>query len=521
MKKAIIIGGGPAGLTAAYELLKKTDIKPIIFELDSSLGGISRTIEYKGNRIDIGGHRFFSKSERVVNFWLDIFPLQGSPSKDDILLGRKIPLSNKKNAPDPEKTDSVMLLRNRLSRIFFLRKFFNYPISLNLETIKKLGLVRILKIGFSYIKIKITPIKNENTLEDFYINHFGKELYQIFFRDYTEKIWGIPCSQINADWGAQRVKGLSIKKAVFHALKKIFFVNKINSSSIETSLIESFFYPKFGPGQIWMQLAQKIEDAGGEIYLEHEVIGFESHNNKVDQVTVRNLKNDNLQTISADYIFSTMPIKDLINCFTKVPEEVREISSKLEYRDFITVGLLLNELNIKNKTKVKTINQLIPDTWIYIQEPNIKMCRLQIFNNWSPYMLADINKAWIGLEYVCSEQDNLWQKSNSEMIQFGIDELIKMNIISQDKVVDSTVIKVKKAYPSYIGAYNQIGGVRDYLNGFENLFCIGRNGMHRYNNMDHSMLTAIVAVDNIVQKIKSKDNIWKVNTENDYHESRG
>lgn len=520
-KTAIIIGAGPAGLTAAYELLEKTDFKPIIFEASGDIGGISKTVNYKGNRIDIGGHRFFSKSDKIMNWWFNFFPLQGKEAKDDLLLNRKIVLSNKEDAPDPEEVDLVMLFRNRLSRIYFLKKFFDYPISLKLETIKNLGILRTIKIGFSYIKIRLFPIKKEASLEDFYINRFGRELYKTFFKEFTEKLWGVPCKKIKADWGAQRIKGLSITKAIKHALRSILTKNpQAVGRGVETSLIDSFYYPKLGPGQLWERVAQKIKDRGGEIKLNHQLIGLSGTENEVTSVRIKDLENNRATNLSADYVFSSAPIKDLIDGFDSATPEIKAIATRLEYRDFITVGLLLNKLKINNQTKIKTINSLIPDTWIYIQEPGVKMCRLQIFNNWSPYMVRDLNKVWLGLEYVCSEKDDIWHKNQSEMTNLAILELEKMLIIDKRDVVDSVVVKVKKAYPSYTGVYNRIGEIKSFLNKFENLFCIGRNGLHRYNNMDHSMLTAMMAVDNIQKGIKDKSNIWSVNAEEEYHETK-
>ncbi len=520
-KTAIIIGAGPAGLTAAYELLTKTDIKPIILEADSQVGGISKTIDYKGNLIDIGGHRFFSKSQKVMNWWFNILPLQGRPSQDDLLLKREIILS-KTVAPDigdPEKTDLVMLARNRLSRIFFLKKFFNYPISLDLDTLKNLGAVRIIKIALSYLKVKIYPIKEEQSLADFFTNRFGRELYLTFFKDYTEKLWGVSCEKIKADWGAQRIKGLSITTAIIHTLKKSIFKNNFkNGKKVETSLIENFFYPKLGPGQLWTRVAEIIKERGGEIYLGHEVVKIKKENNRIIEIKTKDIKTNELKSFVSDYFFSSMALKDLLACFSDAPLEIKNIASNLEYRDFITVGLLLDKLKINNQTKIKTLNNLIPDTWIYIQEPNVKICRLQIFNNWSPYLIKDLSKVWIGSEYVCNETDEIWQKNEEEMKSLAIAELEQMGIIDKRDVLDSTVIKIKKAYPSYTGSYSKIKEIQTYLSGFDNLFCIGRNGLHRYNNMDHSMLSAMTAVNNIILGQSDKNNIWNVNAEEIYHE---
>ncbi len=521
-EKAIIIGAGPAGLTAAYELLQRTDIKPIIFEATGDIGGISKTINYKGNRIDLGGHRFFSKSERVMKWWQDILPLQGAPSKDDLILHKNIPLSKDVNAPDPQKQDEVILIRSRLSRIFFLRKFFDYPISLNLKTLQNLGILRIFKIGWSYLTIRLFPIKQEKNLEDFFINRFGKELYLTFFKDYTEKVWRVPCSKIKPEWGAQRIKGLSITKAIIHALKNIFSKDvSIDQKKTETSLIEQFMYPKFGPGQLWEKVAELISEKGGEINLNQKVIGIETNKDKIISVTIRNDKTGNEFKMEGDYFFSCMPVKDLIKAMGEhVPEEVRKISEGLIYRDFVTVGLLLKKMKIKNETKFKTLNNIIPDNWIYIQERDVKVGRLQIFNNWSPYMVKDDNNVWIGLEYFCSEGDELWSMADKDFAEFAIDEFCKIDLIEKEDILDSVVIRMPKTYPAYFGTYNRFNVIREFTDKFENLFLIGRNGMHRYNNQDHSMLTAMTAVENIINNIETKDNIWEVNTEKDYHEEK-
>jgi protoporphyrinogen oxidase len=531
-KKALIIGAGPAGLTAAYELLAKTDIKPVIYELTDKTGGISKTVNYKGNRIDIGGHRFFSKSDRVMEWWLNIMPLQGSPAIDDEILGRNVPISTvsteKKlgstrehlNATDPEQYDEVMLNRNRLSRIFFLRKFFDYPVSLNYNTFKNLGIIRTTKIGLSYLKSSLRPIKDEKSLEDFFINRFGVELYKTFFKDYTEKVWGTPCRDIGADWGYQRIKGLSIKKTVFNAINPQGKHDKsISQKNIETSLIGNFLYPKFGPGQMWEKVAKIVEETGGQIFYKKKVIGINIEGKFVSELIIRDERTGEIEIHNGEYVFSTMPVKDLINAFnSKLPNNVAEIAEGLIYRDFITVGLLLEKLKINNETKNPTLNNIVPDNWIYIQERDIKIGRLQIFNNWSPYMVNDSDKVWIGLEYFCNEGDDLWNMNDNDFIDFAITELSKINIIDPDDVLDSTLIREPKTYPAYFGTYKNFNFIRDFTDKFENLFLIGRNGMHRYNNMDHSMLTAMTAVDNIINDVTSKDNLWKINAEKTYNE---
>lgn len=516
-KTAIIIGAGPAGLTAAYELVTRTDIKPIILELSDKIGGISRTENYKGNRIDIGGHRFFSKSNIVMKWWQNILPIQGAPAKDeldskDLYFKKKLNQKLSKGGPDPEKTDNVLLIRSRLSRIFFLRKFFDYPISINWKTLSALGLVKIIKIGWTYILVRLFPIKEVNSLEDFFINRFGKELYETFFKDYTEKVWGTSCSNISASWGAQRIKKLSISRTIRHAIISIFITSKsVNQKKTDTSLIDQFMYPKLGPGLMWETVATLIIEKGGELVFNAHVVKLDFCNNKISQVIYENLKNK--QIINGDYFISTMPVKHLIKGLgEKVPFKVKMISEGLQYRDFITVGLLLKKL------KIEKSNQKVYDNWIYIQEKEVNIGRLQIFNNWSPYMVADASKIWIGLEYFCNEGDSLWKMEDEQFIKFAIKELQIIDIIDTTDVVDATIIKVPKAYPAYFGTYNQFQEIRNFTDTLENLFLIGRNGMHKYNNQDHSMLTAITAVNNIISEITDKANIWNINLEEDYHE---
>lgn len=521
-KTAIIIGAGPAGLTAAYELVDKTDIKPIILETTADIGGISKTVNYKGNRIDLGGHRFYSKSDRVMQWWRNILPLQGAPSKDDIILGKSIPLSAEANAPDPEKDDHVMLTRSRLSRIFFLGKFFDYPISLTLRTISNLGILCTLKITLSYIKTRFFPIKDEKTLEDFFINRFGREVYSTFFRDYTEKVWGVPCTDIPSEWGAKRVKGLSISKAIIHAVKNVVSKDSsIGQKKVETTLIGQFMYPKLGPGQLWEEVARIVESKGGRLHLQHRVIGLTYQENRVVAVKVENETTGEIKSFESDYFFSTMPVKDLIAAMGElVPPDVRQTAKGLVYREFITAGLLLKKLKIGNQTKIKTINNIVPDNWIYIQEREVKLGRLQIFNNWSPYMVKDKNTVWIGLEYFCTEGDELWNKSDEEFAEFAIDELAKINIIEKEDVLDSVVIRMPKTYPAYFGTYDRFDVIRNFTDRFENLFLIGRKGMHKYDSTDYYMLTAMTAVENIINDVKTKDNIWTVKTEGEYSEEK-
>lgn len=512
-KRVVIIGAGPAGLSTAYELAKSDEFDITVLELESFVGGISRTVNYKNNRMDIGGHRFFTKNERVSNVWHEIMPLQSKPSMDDVLLNRKIELDP--NGADPETSDVVILKRNRVSRIYFIKKFFDYPISMKMRTFINMGFWRTMKAGFGYIGSVIHKRK-ENSLEDFYINRFGKPLYRLFFESYTEKLWGVHPSKLSADWGAQRVKGLSLWKTFTNAITKPFRKNK---KKVETSLIEQFEYPKFGPGQFYSLLAEDVKKKGVKIVYNAEVTKLELDGNNVSKVITKDG-----QSFDADYVVSSMPIKDLFSAIgeDKTSKESFEIATTLPYRDFITVGVLVNKLKIKNKTKIPTLNELVPDTWIYVQERDVTMGRIQIFNNWSPYMVNDpLHTVWIGLEYFCSEGDKMWESKDEDFIAMAIDELVKMGIIeSKEDVIDATRQKVKKAYPAYFGSYDHFDKVRAELDKIQNLYCVGRNGQHRYNNMDHSMLTGLIAADYIKAGQTEKSALWEVNAEKEYHEEK-
>jgi len=508
---AFIIGAGPAGLTAAHELLRHTDIEVIVAEKSGDIGGISKTVNYKGNRIDLGGHRFFSKSDTVMLWWQNIFPLVESP---EIIA---------KNETWPLATDECFLTRERLSRIYYLRRFFDYPVSLNANTIRNLGFRRIVRIGFSYMKARISPRKNEKSLEDFFINRFGKALYETFFKDYTEKVWGIPCSSISAEWGAQRIKGLSVSRVIGHYIKSLFASKKndIAQKDKETSLIDRFLYPKYGPGQLWEKVASLITDQGARLVMHCEFKKLQRDSNgKFTISCFDKINNKELVFNNIDYVFSTATVKDLIAGINDVPAAVRAVSEKLQHRNFITVGLLLNKLNIENSTKIETLNRLIPDNWIYVQEPGVNMGRIQIFNNWSPFMVSDTSKVWLGLEYFCNENDTMWTAGNDSLIGMAVRELSDMGIASSSEVLDATVLRMENTYPVYFGAYEQFGTVREFTDSIPNLFLIGRSGMHRYNNSDHSMLTAITAVQNIISQRNDNANIWEVNTEQDYHEEK-
>ncbi|MBQ8540666.1 MAG: NAD(P)/FAD-dependent oxidoreductase [Clostridia bacterium] len=515
MEKVIIVGAGPAGLTAAYELLKSGgEYCVTVLEESDSIGGISRTVEHNGNRMDIGGHRFFSKDKRVTEWWESIMPLQGVATFDDRLLGRERELSP--DGPDPAKVDRVMLKRQRISRIYYKKKFFDYPITMKPQTFINMGLVSTVKAGCSYLKSTAKKLPEDN-LENFYINRFGKVLYSMFFEGYTEKLWGRHPSQISADWGAQRVKGLSVKEVLKDMVAKL--TGKKGEGKVETSLIEEFSYPKYGPGQLWEVVAEEVEKMGGKIMMNCHVKKIVNDNGRIS--AVQYMENNKARVMECDTLVSTMPIKDLVAGLNGAGDEMTRIASNLPYRDFVTVGLLLDSLNLKNKTKIKTMGNIVPDCWIYVQDTGVKLGRIQIFNNWSPYMVEDVeNKVWIGLEYFCDEGDEFWNMEEKACVDFAVGELIKMGVIRKDAVIrDSHRERVKKAYPAYFDTYYEIDKLIDYLNTIPNLFCIGRNGQHRYNNMDHSMVTAFEAVKNIVSKNDDKSNIWSVNTEKEYHET--
>ncbi len=535
---AVIAGAGPAGLTAAYELLKRTDIKPIVFEATGAIGGIAQTVNYKDNRIDIGGHRFFSKSQRVMDWWFNILPLQGAPAADTQAKAHTIEYATealldylctgcapdsaslegtrlRRGAPDPALEDEVMLQRPRLSRIFYRRRFFPYPLQISIRVFRQLGLCNTVLVGASYLKAKLRPLKDETFLDAFFINRFGKRLYQTFFKDYTEKVWGIPCSKIRADWGAQRIKGLSLLAALRAACKDLFTSGeKRDMQARETSLITRFFYPKLGPGQMWETVAAHIRRCGGEVHLNQPVDGVQLAHGQVVAAIVGG------ERVPCDYFFSTMPIRQLMRVMDPPPPEpVAEIARGLLYRDFLTVGLLLSKLHVHEQGMA--LAERLPDNWIYVQEGDVQVGRIQCFNNWSPYLVADPdNTVWIGLEYFVNQGDALWEMSDEALVALGTQELVRIAFIEAEDVLDGCVTRMEKAYPMYYGTYHRLPELQQWVTGVTNLFLVGRNGMHRYNNQDHSMLTAMTAVDNLVEGRTDSANLWEVNVERVYHEEK-
>ncbi|HVT99006.1 MAG TPA: NAD(P)/FAD-dependent oxidoreductase, partial [Acidobacteriaceae bacterium] len=477
MKTAVIIGAGPAGLTAALEFLRRSGVRPIVLEATQRIGGISCTICHNGNRIDIGGHRFFSKADRVMDWWTDLLPIAstGNDSESHTLRYQNRERTVSAGMDAATDPDLVMLVRPRKSRIYFLRSFFDYPLALNAQTLRQLGLGRTFRIGIGYLRARLFPRRNEKTLEDFLINRFGTELYLTFFKSYTEKVWGVPCNQISAEWGAQRIKGLSLRTAVAHFLKKAFSpktFGDLSQKSTETSLIEKFLYPKYGPGQLWEYVASLVTKKGGEVHLGWRATKLHIEGDRVVSVAARDPWGA-MHTIPADYVFSTMPVRELIHSLdVDVPADVKAIADGLIYRDFITVGLLVDRLTVTEPD-----GGPLKDTWIYIQEPDVLVGRLQIFNNWSPYMVADPDKVWIGLEYFCYETDQLWNMPDDEIARFAIAEVEKIGILRASQVRDSVVVRVPKTYPAYFGTYDRFDEIVRYTDRFENLFMVGRNGM--------------------------------------------
>ena len=511
MKNVIIIGGGPAGLTAAYELLRdgSEEYRVTILEESTVLGGISRTVRYHGNRIDIGGHCFFSKNDTVVKWWSDLMSVQGKPAFDDQVLGREKPLV--KDGPDPQKEDDVMLVRDSVSRICCNKCFYDYPFSMNVNTIKNMGFLTTAKAVFSFLKSAICKLPEDN-LENFYINRFGKVLYSMFLEDYTEKLWGRHPREISADWGSQHVRGLSVRAAV----KDMFsgLTGKKNNENAETAPIKQFWYPKYGPGQFWELVGKKIQEKGGEIRFGHAVQRINTENGKVTSVVCKTA--DGETEISGDIFISSMPVRDLVGGMQDADAEIQRIAGGLQYRDLVTVGLLVKKLNLKNQTNKRTLANIIPDCRLYVADKGAKLSRIQIFNNWSPYMVKKPDETvWIGLEYFCDEGDDFWNMTDEECIAFAVKELRKMGVIEKGVCLDAHREKVRKAYPLYYDTYSELNQVVKFLDGCENLFCVGRNGQHKYNYMDQSMLTAINAAAAIKAGSTDKTSIWNANTENE------
>lgn len=464
MNTVIVIGGGPAGLTAAYELTK-IGVKPIVLEMGARVGGIARTEVFDGYRLDIGGHRFFTKVPEVEAFWHDVLG-------DDLL-----------TCP-------------RLSRIYYNRKFILYPLRFG-DALSKLGVWESFLVLMSYFRSKVFPYRYENTFEEWVSNRFGRRLYRIFFKTYTEKVWGIPCNQLSAQWAAQRIQNLSLPRAVMGALFGARGVRNVKS------LIEEFHYPRLGPGMLWERTQQLIERWGGEVRLNAEVVKVLHRDSKAIGVVARS--NGREETIEADAIVSSMPISELIaRLDPPAPQDVREGASQLTYRDYFTVGLIVKQAD------------LFPDNWIYIHAPEVKVGRIQNFKNWSPGMVPDASKTFLGLEYFCNAGDDLWQMTDDDLVELGTRELETMGLAKAADVERGFIVRQLKTYPVYTGEYKEyLERIRGFLDSMPNLQTVGRNGLHMYNNQDHSMLTAMLAVKNLQGE---QHDVWSVNVERAYHE---
>jgi protoporphyrinogen oxidase len=466
---AVVIGAGPAGLTAAYYLVRRNKAVTIL-EQDRQVGGLARTVEYKGFRFDIGGHRFFTKVGPVRDLW-------------HAMLGRD------------------MLKRPRLSRIFYRGSFFDYPLK-PLNALRGLGIFEAIRVVLSYVWIRLRPIRPEVSLEDWVSNRFGRRLYGIFFKTYTEKVWGIPCDRIGAQWAAQRIKGLSLVTAVINML---FKPRGAGDGQIKT-LIDEFEYPRLGPGMMWEAFQADIQGRGGQLYLGAKVRRLRHENGRMTDVE---FERGGVRTVvPADLVLSTMPLRELVESLSPAaPAEIREAAASLKYRDFLTVALILDTPTA------------FPDNWIYVHDERVKLGRIQNFKNWSPEMVPDPSKTCLGLEYFCFEGDGLWTMTDAELIALGARELDAIGLLKGARVLDGAVVRMPKAYPVYDEGYvPALDGVRKYLDGFANFQAAGRNGMHKYNNQDHSMVTAILAAQNL---LGARHDVWAVNADDEYHEEEG
>jgi len=457
----VIIGAGPAGLTAAFELVKH-EIKPLVLEKGATVGGIARTEQYRGYRFDIGGHRFYTQIPEVQGLWLEMLG-------DDFV---KVP---------------------RLSRIVYRGRFYNYPIELA-NAFYNLGPVESLRILLSFLRWRLFPHPVEENFEQWVTNRFGRRLFLRFFKTYTEKVWGIPCDQIRAEWAAQRIKGLSLLAAVRNSL--------IGAAAVKT-LIKEFDYPVLGPGMMWERFRDRVEQGGGRVEPGTEILGLRHEGGRITGVSAR--RDGQAREIACGHVLSSMPLAELIlQLDPPAPPEVRAAARGLSYRDFILVGLILKR------------DGLFPDNWIYVHTPGVKVGRIQNFRNWSAAMVPEPGKTCLGMEYFCTRGDELWEAPDAELITLARRELAGLGLAGEDDVEDGVVIRQPKAYPVYDAEYRaHLTVIRGYLGTIENLQTIGRNGMHRYNNQDHSMLTAILAVRNILGE---SHDLWDVNTERSYYE---
>ena len=468
MPDVVVIGAGPAGLTAAYELAK-LGLSALLLEADSQVGGLARTVNYRGYRFDIGGHRFFSKVPLINALWREILP-------------------------------EDFLLRPRLSRIHYRSHYFDYPLK-PLNAVTGLGPLEALRIGLSYAKAHVAPSRTEETFEQWVTNRFGRRLYQIFFQTYTEKVWGIPCTEISADWAAQRIKNLSLREALRHAL---LGSGQARDGRLITTLMDQFHYPRLGPGMMWERCEALLTAQGSKTLHGIRVERLRHRRGRIECVYGRTDTGEEVAYCGSHYI-STMPLRQLIHALHPAPpDHVVRAANHLRYRDYLTVVLIVNRETV------------FPDNWLYIHTPEVKMGRVQNYKNWSPDMVPDPASTSLGLEYFLWDKDAEWSWSDDQLIRMGIRECSQIGLIEPSEVVDGKVVRMRKAYPVYDRQYHdRIATIRGYLEGFSNLQTIGRNGLHRYNNQDHSMLTGEYAARNVVG---GNYDVWSVNTEMAYHE---
>jgi protoporphyrinogen oxidase len=466
----VIIGAGPAGLTAASKLAENGHTVTVLEKDSEYVGGISRTAQYKGFHFDIGGHRFFSKSKEVTDWWKNRMP-------DDFIR------------------------RKRLSRIFYRGKFFNYPLKA-MNALFGLGIWTSTLCMLSYIKARISPIRPEKSLADWVSNRFGVRLFNIFFKTYTEKVWGRSCNELSADWAAQRIKGLSLTKAIITAL----FPQRGHGKKVVKTLIDEFDYPRFGPGMMWEKTRDDIQNLGQKVEMAHEAIRIHHDGNRITSVTSRNSDGTEHNHTAHNFI-SSMPLREcVLSMQPSLPEQVTNAAKALEYRDFLTIALVINKTD------------LFPDNWIYVHDPSVKLGRIQNFNNWSPFMVPDSSQTCLGLEYFCFEGDELWTMPDDQLIELGKTEIDRLGLVKKSDIIDGTVVRMPKAYPVYSPGYlDNVKFIQDALRKFQNFQVIGRNGMHKYNNQDHSMMTAMLAAQNIIES-NARYDVWNVNTDAEYHE---
>jgi protoporphyrinogen oxidase len=488
----VVAGAGPAGLTFAHELLLRGTHRVLVVEPEAQVGGLARTAVHGGKRLDLGGHRFFSKSDRVLEWWSKMLPFDLSGEVEIGYQNSKRRLSTSAVSRAEPGAEAAFLVRPRVSRIYYDGGFFDYPLAVSARTVRALGASRLLAIALSWVRAKLTPSGAPRNLEEFFVGRFGRRLYETFFKSYTEKVWGRTCADISAEWGAQRVKSLSLL------------------SALRPARVEKFLYPRRGPGQLWEEAARRVVAAGGEIRLNRKVAGVEYDGSRVRSVTIEGAQGTSERLACALFV-STMPVKDLLSAFDRgVPPAALAVARALEYRDFVTVGLLVGALK----------NGPVADTWIYVHDPAVKLGRVQLYNNWSEGMIDDPSKVWLGLEYFCAEGDELWRRDDADLIAFAAAELRTIGFLGAEAPLDGVVLRVPKAYPAYWGAYERFGEIRKFVDAIPNLFLVGRNGMHRYNNQDHSMLAAMAAVDCVAGASADKSAIWAVNADDDYHEGR-